>query len=63
MKYYLNGNKISEQAAREIFSDASASQGYCEDDYESIWSARSFCEESRELINELSNYELEIIAC
>jgi hypothetical protein len=61
MQYYLNGNKISEHEARELFSDACASQGHCADEYESIWSARSFCEESRELIGELSNYELEII--
>ena len=61
MKYYLNGNPISEHAAREIFSDASAMQGHCSDEYESIWAARSFCEESCELINELSDYELEII--
>jgi hypothetical protein len=63
MKYYLNGNPIGEHAAREIFSDASASQGHCSDEYESIWAARFFCEESRELINEQCNYELEIIAC
>jgi hypothetical protein len=61
MKYLLNGNPISEHEAREFFSDSAASQGHCADEYEGTWALRHFCEEARELITELSNYELEII--
>lgn len=61
MRYYLNGEAINEAQAERAIRAAAANMGYTRDSWGDAWDARKESEECRELLNELSDYQLELI--
>lgn len=61
MEYFRNGAEIGELDAWRAFNRAAQNAGHEENELMMIWLARHESEESRELISELSDYEIELI--
>ena len=59
--FYVNGDQVSKQSAKRYLDHAAMNQGYEPENYESAWKAVGRSEESREFINEVSGYALEIV--
>jgi hypothetical protein len=66
--FYLDGELVSAQKAREVYNEAAAfciMRGYCsEDDAVAYWAAKARSEEARERIQEITCLEagnLEVI--
>jgi hypothetical protein len=61
MIYYLNGDEIPSWKGEELFIEGGMNRGHDEMELKDIWAGRSDSEEMRDLIFELSGYELELI--
>lgn len=62
MNFYINGNQVNKQAAKQFLDMAAMNSGYDEESYSAAWNRAGRSEEAREFINEISDYQLEIIA-
>lgn len=61
MEYFRNGAEIGELDAYRALARIAQNAGHEENELMTIWLARHESEEARELISELSDYEIELI--
>jgi coenzyme F420-reducing hydrogenase delta subunit len=61
-KFYINGEEVSKKVAKSFLDEMAARMGYEETNYSFSWSAIAESESCREFINEISDYQLEIVA-
>jgi hypothetical protein len=61
--YYWDGEQVGKLQALSMLEDAAGSQGYERENYIGAWksAASPNAEESREFLNEVSGYHLEIV--
>lgn len=58
--YYWNGDRITKESAFRLLSSVADQQGYELENWSSAWTRATRSEESRDFLNELSGYALEI---
>jgi hypothetical protein len=62
LSYYLNGEEIDERGAKNAIGSRAEQQGYEDENWDNAWRHRATSEESREFLNMVSGYEVEILA-
>lgn len=62
MEYYLDGMEIPESRAWELILQGSYQKGHDPMEAHACWDRRKECAESREILEEMSDFHVELIA-
>ena len=62
MTYYIDGSKTTPAFAKAYLAMRAEQTGYEQETWSAAWRSAGRSEESREFVNEISGYTLEIVA-